>query len=119
MRTGEAIVVPPQNATHVRVTSRCRRPHTERHFGRPLPGSPEPNGANDSEAGRLALGEEDTAFGFIGTRIFVNDDRHGVGRGLTVADDRVGNVLDQRALLFEAATLHHLDDYFRHTRSVR
>ena len=68
---------------------------------------------------RLALGEENTAFGFVGAGIFVDDDRHGVGRGVTVADDGVGNVFDQRALLIDRAALRQLDDYFRHTRSVR
>jgi hypothetical protein len=67
----------------------------------------------------LALGEEDTAFGFVGAWVFVNDDRHGVGRGVTVADDGVGDVFDECTLLVEAAAWHHLDDYFGHTRSVR
>jgi len=49
----------------------------------------------------------------------MNDDRDGIGRGVTVADDGVGDVFDQRALLIERAALGQLDDYFRHTRSVR
>ena len=57
--------------------------------------------------------------GFVGPRVFVNDDGDGVGRGVAVADDGIGDVFDQGALLVERAALGQLDDYFRHTRSVR
>ena len=72
-----------------------------------------------SDAVGLPLGEEDAALGFVGAGVFVDDDRHRVGGGVTVADDGVGDVFDQCALLIEAAALGQLDDYFRHTRSVR
>ena len=67
----------------------------------------------------LPFGEEDPAFGFIGARVFVDDDGYSLGGGVAVADDGVGDVFDQGALLIERAALGQLDDYFRHMRSVR
>src|SRR5450755_2144056 len=82
-------------------------------------GSSEPPRSERSDAVGLALREEDAALGFVGAGVFVDDDRHRVGGGVAVADDGVGDVFDQCALLIEAAALGQLDDYFRHTRSVR
>src|SRR2546428_63044 len=66
--------------------------------------------------GELACGDQHAAFGLTGLRVLMNNDGHRVGRHATVADNGIGDVFDECALLAEAAALGQLDDHFRHTR---
>jgi hypothetical protein len=67
-------------------------------------------------AARLAFGEQHPALGFVRARVLVNDHSDRISVHFAVADHGVGDVLNQRALLVERASLGHFDDHFGHMR---